>query len=656
MFRSDIEGLRGIAVLLIAAFHAGVPGFGGGFTGVDVFFVLSGYLITRVLVDEIVTSARIDLARFYARRARRLLPALAVMMAVVTAAALVLLPPLEQKSLSETALATAAYCSNFLFMRQGADYFAPEARANPLLHTWSLGVEEQFYLIWPLLTLLGCTGRRPRRNLVTLLTGGVVLSFAAWVWLTYRNPPWGFYGSPARAWEFGVGGVASLIPGKWLVARGGLIRLLGWLGLAALAGACAGFSSAFPRAALLVSVLGTAAILSAGAARAVGSGGGVAKVLNVPALRSLGKYSYSWYLWHWPLLTLAEARLGSLPLSGRVLCVTAALGLAVPAQRWIENPIRFHPRLVARTALSLGLAALLTLGGIGISAVWSLAVKRTQQYKVFAQPLRDVPRFYELGCTAPFLDARLRECVFGDANSSTTVVLLGDSHAAQWFPALERIANQNGWRLVTMIKTACPAASIRVFQTKLGREEQQCTLWRDAAIKRTLALDARAVIMASSTEYLRVSPEEWREGTRKMAETFSSSSVETIFMRDTPNAPFEVPRCLARAAWRGSGDCSLMRSQALEETVYGIEQEVARSLPQVWNVDLSDQICGPARCETVQSGKIIFRDRDHLTASYVESLAPALAARIVPLVSGKSGQSATNPRHGVSHIFGSELQ
>jgi hypothetical protein len=536
--------------------------------------------------------------------------------------------------LSGTALAASAYCSNFVLMRQTSDYFAANGQSNPLLHTWSLGVEEQFYLVWPLLILLGYPNRRSR-TLIAVIAAVVAISLAASIWLAYRNPPWGFYGSPARAWEFGIGGLASLLPNTRLAANCRVVRPLGWLGLAALAGACVALPSeaGFPRGVLLIPVLGTSAMLISGAAR---SGGNVALVLSLPVLRSLGKYSYSWYLWHWPILSLAQARLSSLPLYGRALCAAAALGLAVLSTRWIEQPIRFHPRLIQRTAWSFGLAVLLTLGGIGISGAWRNLVQRTEQFKVFVQPVRDVPRFYRFDCVTPFLDARLRECVFGDVNSSTTVVLLGDSHAAQWFPALETISNHNRWRLVTMVKMACPAVFLRVVQSKLGRQEQQCALWREAAIQRIGEIGARAVLIATSTEYLHVTPQEWFQGTRRLAERLTSFGIQALFMRDTPHAPFAVPQCMARAAWRGTGDCNLIRAQALNETVFGIERAVARNLPYVWNIDLSDRICGPERCQVLQGGRIILRDRDHLAASYVETLAPALAARIVPLISMKA--------------------
>ena len=204
-----------------------------------------------------------------------------------------------------------------------------------------------------------------------------------------------------------------------------------------------------------------------------------------------------------------------------------------------------------------------------------------------------------------------------------------------------------------MVKMACPAVFLHVVQGKLGRQDQQCDLWREAAIERIAEIRTHAVIVATSTQYPPVSLREWFEGTRMLAQRLTSSGVQTLFMRDTPHAPFSVPECLARAAWRGSGDCNLRRSQTLEQTVFGIEQTVAQSLPHVWNIDLSDRICGPEQCEVVQDGRIILRDRDHLSASYVENLAPALAARIVPLISangpaGKVRSCKRRPpeRHG----------
>jgi hypothetical protein len=422
------------------------------------------------------------------------------------------------------------------------------------------------------------------------------------------------------------------VPGMRLAAAGRIVRPLGWLGLAAIAGSCVGLSSGAvsPRGALLIPALGTSAVLISGAAKLTGS---VDLALSLPLLRSLGKYSYSWYLWHWPILMLAEARFSTTLWYGRVLCAALAFGLAMLSTRWIEDPIRFHRRLVERAAWSVGLAAVLSVGGIVMSGVWGRLVQRSEQFKVFVRPIGDLPRFYRLGCYTPFLDTRVRDCVFGDHDSSTAVVLLGDSHAAQWFPALERISNENHWRLVTMIKPACPAIFLRVVEGEVGSQERQCAAWRAAAIQRIGEIGARAVIVATSTRYPHISGQEWFDATSMLARRLTAFGVRTLFLRDTPSAGFEVPLCLARVAWRGSGDCNLTRSQALEETVFGIEQTVAKRLPFVWSIDLSDRICGRQRCEVVQDGRIILRDGDHLTASYVESLAPALAAQIVPLIS-----------------------
>ena len=609
-----------MAVLLIVAYHAGLPGFRGGFIGVDVFFVLSGYLITGLLVKEMITTGKLNIVKFYARRARRILPAAALMLMATIAAALFLLPPLEQKTLSGSAVTTAAYVSNFFFLRQAGDYFGPDSRENPLLHTWSLSVEEQFYLVWPALIMLAFRGARSRRRLAYVIAAVTVISLVACVWLTARRPAWAFYSSPARAWEFGIGALAVLLPALRFPGAG----LLGWVGLAAIGAATAGFSSStiFPGIADLVPVLGTAALLAAGSVT----------LLETPVLQALGRFSYSWYLWHWPVLTLAEERFPAIGLSTRVLCAVAALGLAVATHYLVENPVRFHPRLLPRPVLSLGLAAGVTVLGVGVSSAWRIGAEHMAQYKLFVKPINDVPRFYQLGCRTEFLEERPRECVFGAADSPVTVVLIGDSHAAQWFPALERVANEKAWRLVTEIKMACPAVFIPVFQTKIGREEAQCSSWRRQVYKRIAAMRPTAVILASSVEYAGVSPAQWRDGTRLALQLLRVAGARAIILRDTPKAEFNVPLCLARAAWRGSGNCALARAEALDETVYAAEREAAETVNGVGIADLSDQICGPSVCDPVQGGKIIFRDRDHLSASYVESLAPALEQQLTPLV------------------------
>ena len=210
-YRPDIEGLRGVAVLIVVAFHANFPDFGGGFVGVDVFFVLSGYLITWLLVNEAAETRSINFGEFYARRARRLLPALFAMLFVTLAISAFLYAPFEQRALARSWATTAAYVSNIDFATRALDYNGPNAAGNPLLHTWSLSVEEQFYLVWPLVIVCGIrlaprAKRFTERGLVVLLFAVTGLSFGLSIYLTRSQPKWAFYLAPGRAWELGAGG------------------------------------------------------------------------------------------------------------------------------------------------------------------------------------------------------------------------------------------------------------------------------------------------------------------------------------------------------------------------------------------------------------------------------------------------------------------
>src|SRR5258706_5135274 len=236
-FRPDIEGLRGIAVLMVVAFHIGILGFSGGFVGVDVFFVLSGYLITGLLVTEIQKTSKLSLLNFYARRARRLLPASALMLLATLLIGATIMAPEELTFAARAARATAVYMSNIFFARNAANYFGPDVKSNPLLHTWSLAVEAQFYLFWPLLIMLGMQVWRSKKALLAVLSGLTVISLGLSVWFTAKGGTFAFYELPARAWEFGIGGLAVFLPRGTIKLPFGFLPAIGWVSLLAVFGA-----------------------------------------------------------------------------------------------------------------------------------------------------------------------------------------------------------------------------------------------------------------------------------------------------------------------------------------------------------------------------------------------------------------------------------
>ena len=309
-FRPDLEGLRAVAVLLVVAYHARVPGFAGGFVGVDVFFVLSGYLITGLLLRELRQSGTISLPAFYARRARRLLPAALLVLFVTLVLAVVVLPPLQVGDVGGDIAAAALYVSNMRFGIQATDYFQAAQAPSPVLHYWSLGVEEQFYLFWPAIVLLVSHGavRFGRRVGLTVIAISIA-SFLLAAWLTGVDEPWAFYLLPTRAWELGIGATLAVGAVRLSAIPGLLGTASGWagIGLIVLSGVVLSVNTPYPGTAALLPTIGSAFVILAGI-RAMPWGAG--RLLSTALPRFLGRISYSLYLWHWPLLILPEAAIG----------------------------------------------------------------------------------------------------------------------------------------------------------------------------------------------------------------------------------------------------------------------------------------------------------------------------------------------------------
>ena len=639
-FRPDIEGLRGIAVLMVVAFHCGFSGLRGGFIGVDVFFVLSGYLITRLLVKEVERASRLSLLQFYARRARRLLPASALALLMTLLAGAVILGPQELAFAGRAARATAVYASNIFFASNAADYFAPDVETNPLLHTWSLAVEEQFYLVWPLLIILGLQFWKSRKALLTLLWGLTILSLSVCLWFTAKGGTSAFYGLPARAWEFGIGGLAVLMPrGTARLSSTGWV-LAGWLGLSTVlaSGYYVSGNTSFPGWVAAVPVFGTIATLLAGAEQAHR---GVGILLDSAPLQVLGGLSYSWYLWHWPFLVFSTALFPRISLSGKLAAAGASLLVAFITHTLVENPIRFHPRLVKSPALTLALAAVVTVCSLSsafLSMRFAAHLADAPQMKAITAAVDDIAKLPRLQCVSLAESSEVKSCVFGDPSSAFKVILFGDSHAIQWFNPLQRMAELYGWRLTTVVKSGCPATDVSPSGGSALRES--CASWRAEALRQILALRPSIVFLGNSTTYLKrngkplgvlgVSLEEWRNGTRRTLEALTDAGLQVVAIRDTPTSSFDIPTCLARSARRGnsSGSCNLNKSESLDDAVFEAEKTSAQGLPKVSFLDVTDRLCGANTCWAVQKGMIVYRDDNHLTGSFAESLLPELEAAL----------------------------
>jgi peptidoglycan/LPS O-acetylase OafA/YrhL len=667
-FRPDIEGLRAVAVLLVVLGHAGVPLVHGGYVGVDVFFVISGFLITSLLLREAERTGRISVPGFYARRAVRLLPAAALVLIVTLVAARIWLPVVRLGDLARDALACAGYVANLRFAITGTDYLSADLPPSPFQHFWSLAVEEQFYLLWPLLILAGARWFRGRRPLAVLLGVLVLGSFGLSVTETVRSAPWAYFGPHTRAWELGVGALLALAARR-LALLGSMTRAaLGWAGLAAVLVAAARFgdATAYPGWRAVLPVTGTAALLAA-------RGAGVGRLLRLPPMQTLGRLSYGWYLWHWPVLLIGPAALGLRQATGttgqRLVLAVGALVLAWGTYRWVEHPLR-PLRDRARRGLALGaalsaavalvaVALLLLPHAVAVSgrradlrtalnaaadpaATLTLAIAAATRFRTLPVNLtpalpaaaRDRPRVWQDGChvDVPVTSAP-PGCVFGDPTSATTVVLYGDSHAAQWFPAMERLARERHWKLVEISKSSCSAADIPLWHDTLKRAYTECTAFHRSAVARIARLKPALVVIGSSFNYRPVTPEadpaaQWTAAWDRTFAQVGAGGARIAAIADTPYMSGSVPQCLAAPAnERHIGNCT----RGLGTVLRGPEQRRAflayAGSGRATIIDPITWFC-TAVCPAVVGNVLVYRDSNHMTTTYSAALAPLLGAKL----------------------------
>lgn len=636
-FRPDIEGLRAIAVLLVVASHAGVPGLDGGFVGVDVFFVLSGFLITRLLHAEWERTGGIDILAFYGRRIRRLLPAFALLLAFTLLAIRTLYSPIEQPRLLASGLAATLYYSNLHYAAGYVDYMLPAAKLDPFLHTWSLGVEEQFYLLWPLLLLLaGALSRRWRgHDAWAWLLGGLLLaSLALSVYLTTIRQPLAFFLPITRAWEFGAGALVALYAprlrgGLAFPARAGPLSLAGLLMILASAMAFTD-STPFPGIAALLPVAGTALVilfLPAAAPSAL-----TGRLLGLPLLQWLGRLSYGWYLWHWPLLVLAKVLLPDPGLGLRIGLAGAALAMAQVSYSLVEHPVRTRP-FFQRLLPTYALAAVIAIAGAGMLWLTSLAADAQAQSPRFRQlkaASNDIPILYQSGCDGWVYNVTLIECTAGETSADRVIVLLGDSHAGQWFASADIIARHFGLRLIVMTKSACPIVDQDYFYQRLRRDFTECRIWKDRVRERIAALRPALLLVASSEGYA-FTPQQWHAGLDRLLPALADASGHLVVLRDTPNPGFSVPECLARQEWNPGLNlrpCSFDAATSLSPAILDAYRRVVSRRPNMALVDMTAHICRETPCQTRIGDLVKFRDGNHLTNTFAGQLAEPLAREL----------------------------
>ncbi|MCW2854248.1 MAG: hypothetical protein JWM84_3912 [Nocardioides sp.] len=682
-FRPEIQGLRAVAVLLVVAYHLYPNRVTGGYVGVDVFFVLSGYLITSHLYREASTTSSLSLTRFWARRIRRLLPASLLVLAFSALLTWRWVPTtLWDQTLRQLAASTL-YVQNWALASDAVDYSAASNSPTLVQHYWSLSVEEQLYLVWPVLVLavlLATRARGPRvlrSSLLTVVVAVAVVSFAYSVLATSSDAARAYFVTPTRAWEFAAGAVLALV-GSGVAASAWSRTVLGWGGLAAIvwAGLTYTESTPFPGWVAIVPVLGTVAVIAAGPSTGPLS---AAAALSRRPMTFVGDISYSVYLWHWPLIVVLPYVTGhDLRTQDKVGIFLVTLVVSWACTRLVEDPVR-RARFLVRAprnaylvavvgmAVVVGLVGLLrndldrtvresraasanavddALAGVA-PCVGPVALGPEHRRENRCGPVagregllvelaavtRQNSEVSYPGCQSSLDAAAVLTCDLGTTEGPRrTLAVVGDSHATHWFGALDRLGEDNGWLVRTFTRASCPFTDARRTLPDEPAQRYRLCKQGNAEIERRL-LDDRTVdtvvVSAFSSAYGWTSDDGSAEvdpagdGFRSRWRRLTDAGKDVVVLRDVPAVKDRVnsPDCLAQHP-RAPVSCATTRAEGL---VADVEADAVDGAPAgVHLVDLSDQFCDDTSCYAVIGGVPVYRDYSHLSQEYSTLLAPYL--------------------------------
>ncbi|WP_030160054.1 acyltransferase family protein [Glycomyces sp. NRRL B-16210] len=682
-WRPDIEGLRAVAVGAVIAAHIGFFHSEGGFVGVDVFFVISGFLITSLLLREIDRTGRVSLTGFYARRAVRLLPAAVLVLMATLAASWIWLPRTRMREIAADAATAALNVVNLRLAQTGTDYLNAETAPSPLQHFWSLAVEEQFYLAWPLLLLAIALvakriwgGRFARRGhlhrrrttaiaAVLLLIGAA--SFALSVTRSGPDPIWSYFGIHTRAWELAAGALVAIAAARLRHVPRWTAALASWTGLALILAAVLVIDerTVFPGYAAVLPVAGTALVIAAGCAP---DRFGATALLRLAPFQYIGKISYGLYLWHWPLVMIGPAILGveEPRLRHYLVLMAAAFLLSVASFHLVENPIRTRRPLIQVPSRALAMGGGLITAALAVSlmlvlqpmptatneeaqevtgngtTVWDLLDESSDVDVVPAnltpqleEARLDQPSLYDDGCVVERDAVEVQEdgCWYGDPEGEKTIVLFGDSHAAQWFPALNQLAEASGWKLFAMTKANCSVPEVEEIDWKLERRYTECEEWKDDAFALLEDIEPEAVVTSAydHKEVVADDPAQaWADGWVDSIERLQESADRVYYMADSTDLIKDVPDCLAenptdaRVCVGDMEDVIVLPEEERESLMDAIGDAGATVVdPIPWLCDL-DQ----GTCPVVIGNILVYRDSNHLSARFVAELAPQLSVSI----------------------------
>jgi peptidoglycan/LPS O-acetylase OafA/YrhL len=633
-YRPDIDGLRSVAVLPVVFFHAGAALLSGGFVGVDVFFVISGFLITSMIAPE-AREGRFSIASFYERRIRRIYPALIAMVAVSSVLAWFLLTPSDMNDFGHSVVATSAFSSNVLFWLQ-ADYFDGPAHLKPLLHTWSLAVEEQFYIVFPL--FLVALNRFQRERVKAWTWACFALSLVGCIVVTRANASTAFYMAPLRGWELLTGSLLALGALPRIESRGGR-EVTSIVGLGLIAWSVLTFSdaTAFPGAFALAPVLGAAAIIHAGTSgpSLVGRG------LSLPPVVFIGKVSYSLYLWHWPLIVFAGFYFVEGTTTGQMAGVLVASALlSVASWRFVEQPFRARTIGATRRSLfTMACVATVIMAGAGLATFkthgWPSRVSAAVRALDDARKDRSPDRGRCHGSDENPI-AWADKCKYGSPGAPPTVAIWGDSFAAEPGYVLADEAKKHGASMIYISGSACPPAIGLLADTRPVCEEHNVDVLKHLVEDKSI----RTVLLISRYEnYEKRFGEAHLPAFAKVVDALTAAGKDVVITYPIPKPPGHVPTLLARYVQMGrrAEDAFIPRIEYERDNARVLAfLDGLRGRPHVSFARPQDILCDASRCALSAEGQVLYYDENHLSLAGARRVLPAFDT----LFSLPSGASA----------------
>ena len=674
--RPEIQALRAVAVVAVLLFHLWPNRLTGGYVGVDVFFAISGFLITAHILREVDATGRIRLAAFWARRVRRLLPAALLVLALSAIATYLWVPADKWQQYFGEIGASTLYVQNWQLAHNAVDYLASSNQPSAVQHYWTLSVEEQFYAIWPLLIgavllFMGrCSVRLRRMGILGVLILLTAVSFAYSIVMTHKNPSAAYFITPTHIWEFGLGAIVAFI---WPEPAGRpLLRsAMSWVGLACIAFAAVIYSAAtaFPGYAAALPVIGALLVIVAGP---IGGRFGTLRFAALPPVKFLGDISYSVYLWHFPLIVIVPFVLGhDTGRTARLVIAGVTILLAWATQVFIEDPIRFSPRFLARrrplTVFAWGagaMAIVVAVSGMG----WTHITEREEASRqAVAKLLDDPPSCFGAAALAdeacrgrspttlvpdPAVasqdgpaskrcgwsgqsEDRFDICHFGDTvNPRKRIALIGDSHIQQYYVAMKVIAKKEHWQVDLIGKGRC------YWSTRLRHEERpvqkSCEQWNQRLknyLEETEPYDGIVTTYQSGSKLDLKDGENQNEATVEgLVDAWTpvaKKGTEIIAIVDSPAPSRDVFECVIKHQTKSKSHCSVPRDETFP---FDAQPAAVKQVPHAKLVDLTDLICERTACSPVIGGVVAYRRAGHLSDTYVKTLAPYLRERLLAVM------------------------